>query len=863
MTSIYPSSTTSSSSSTSSANLLRISGMASGIDTDSVVKSMVSNYQTKIDKANQAKQTLQWKQDAYRDIIKDIKGLQDYFDPISSKYILSQNTFNTNSVSNTKDTIASVTASSSAKAGTYTVNVQQLAEQAKVTGSSKNSIVKVTDGSEWSGAKLTIDGTTITLDSITNSNGDGTTLDEVVANINSKISAATALNGKVSASLNNGKIEFKNISPIELSATDSSNSQLISNTSIVSGASDYYSGDMSKWEGAHLTIGNTTIDLDNSIADSNLSGTLDVDDVVDNINSKISGESTLNGKILASKTADGKIEFKNVSPIELSAKDSSGSQLIPNDNSIVAGSLYSYNEDISEWNGANLTINGTIIQLNASITDSNGNGTTLDEVAANINTEISKQSALSGKVSASYVKDGNNTYIKFTSTSSIDLTAKTSDNSKTLSSITINSGISSSTKLSELGIVSGNDLSFKLSYDSTTTTTPITITATSTETLQNLMDKVNSATSGAVTMSIDSTTGEISFQSKNYGSTSKLTIADNGNLSALGVTAGSYFGKDSIVDITEPGQSTSTTTTQSSNNFTVNGVTYSLVDIGKTTSTVTANSDTVVSNIKKFIDDYNSVISKINTKLTEKKNSDYSPLTDAQKESMSESQITAWETKAKVGILRNDDYLNSLLTQLRGAFSSPVYSSYTDSSTNTRMSLNFGNYGPDAIGIDTSSTNHTDGGQIYIKDQAKLKSAIENNIDNFKKLFIGESSDTLSDTQSYIGSTKYMKDGIFTRIDSILENNVAAPGIGEDGTYTLLGTMNIFVNKQYDSSILGTSSKNTLPDQMYSKTLSINKLKTQMSDAETRYYKKFTALETAMNTLNSQQSQLSSMLGTA
>ncbi len=72
--------------------------MASGIDTDAVVKSMVSNYQAKIDKANQAKQTLQWQQEGYRDIIKGVKGLQDYFDPLSSKYMLSGNSFNTNAV---------------------------------------------------------------------------------------------------------------------------------------------------------------------------------------------------------------------------------------------------------------------------------------------------------------------------------------------------------------------------------------------------------------------------------------------------------------------------------------------------------------------------------------------------------------------------------------------------------------------------------------------------------------------------------------------------------------------------------------------------------------------------------------------
>lgn len=669
MTSIYPSST-SSNSSTSSANLLRISGMASGIDTDSVVKSMVSSYQTKIDKANQAKQTLQWKQEIYRDIIKDVKGLQDYFDPISSKYILSSNSLNTNTASSDETSIVSATVDSTVKAGNYNVKVSQLATQAKIEGNFKDSMISATLGN-WTGKTLEFD-------------------------------------------VNNG----------------------------------------------------TKVDL------TNLAG-------------------------------------------------------------------------------------GNIIEL-----------------VANINSKIAT-SSLNGKITASYVKESNGTeYIKFIQNSSNTDTIKLLDADNAITDITdttINNGISSTSKLtSALGFSSGKDIEFNLAIGASTKNVKLTVSNSST--VQDLIDAVKSATSGEVTMGIDDNTGKISFESKSYGSSSNITITnvnvDNNIITKLGIAVTTDTGADAIVAIKAPGQSAATTTTQSSNQFTLNGVTYNLVGVNDVTNpdsniAVTSNSDTVVTNIKKFIDDYNSVITKINTKLTEKKDADYSPLTDAQKESMSEDQITAWETKAKVGILRNDDYLSSLLTQLRGAFSSPVYSSYTDSSTNSRISLNFGNYTSGAIGLDTSSTNHTDGGLIYIKDKAKLKSAIENNIDDLKKLFIGQSSDTLSTNQSYVGSTKYMEDGIFTRIDGILRDYVAAPGIGEDGTYTLSGTMNIFVNKQYDNTISGSASKNTLPDQVHGKALIISKLKTQMSDAETRYYKKFTALETAMNKLNSQQSQLSSMLGTS
>ena len=57
------------------------SGMASGIDTESLVKSMLSGIQSKIDKQNQQKQQLLWKQDMYRDVITKINNFKNkYFD---------------------------------------------------------------------------------------------------------------------------------------------------------------------------------------------------------------------------------------------------------------------------------------------------------------------------------------------------------------------------------------------------------------------------------------------------------------------------------------------------------------------------------------------------------------------------------------------------------------------------------------------------------------------------------------------------------------------------------------------------------------------------------------------------------------
>jgi flagellar hook-associated protein 2 len=677
MSNILTSSSSSSSSSsngTSAVNTLRITGMASGIDTDAVVKSMVSSYQEKIDQQDQAEQTLQWKQEAYQSIIKDVKGLQEYFDPLSSKYIMSSSSLNINSASSDNSSVVSATADSTAKAGTYKISVSQLATQANITGSSKDSLVAVTNLQNWSGQTLSF----------------GTS----------------------------GSINL-----------------------------------------------------------SSISGTT------------------------------------------------------PNDTSMSA-------------------------------------------LVSDINNQIANNPSLNGQISASYVNSGGTSYIKFTNLSSNSITLnQAATGSTTVSDVTsnvaINSGISASSKLvSDLGFSSSaGPINFTLNG------TSVSLNVDSTTTVQDLMNAVNSATSGAITMNVDDTTGKISFQSKGSGSSNSISIVDsstsNNVLTTFGIATTSTntavaSGTDAIVSITEPGQTTATTTTQSSNNFTVNGVAYNLVGANSSADiTVTANSDNVINNIKSFITDYNSVVSEIYTKLNEKPDSNYPPLTDAQKASMSTDQINQWNTKAQVGILRNDDLLSGLMTQLNGIFSTPVYSSYTSGSPNTgKVALSFGQYGSNAIGIDTSS-DVTSGGQLVIDDETKLQNAIENNFSDFQKLFMGTSDTTTSSTnQSYVGSTQYMQDGILTRINNVLKDYVSNPGIGEDGTYSFAGSMNIFVNKQYDFSATGTSGENTLPDQIYARTLNISKLQTQMNDAENRYYAQFSALESAMNSLNSQQSVISSMLGT-
>lgn len=75
-------------------NTNRITGMYSGLDVDKLVKDLTKVEQIKVDKLNKEKQTIQWKQEAYRDIVNMFKGFKDkYFDILSPNRINSTNTF--------------------------------------------------------------------------------------------------------------------------------------------------------------------------------------------------------------------------------------------------------------------------------------------------------------------------------------------------------------------------------------------------------------------------------------------------------------------------------------------------------------------------------------------------------------------------------------------------------------------------------------------------------------------------------------------------------------------------------------------------------------------------------------------------
>ena len=255
--------------------------------------------------------------------------------------------------------------------------------------------------------------------------------------------------------------------------------------------------------------------------------------------------------------------------------------------------------------------------------------------------------------------------------------------------------------------------------------------------------------------------------------------------------------------------------TRSSNSFTMDGITFDLKkttsdDISKTnpiTFSVENKTDDLVTKIQTFIDDYNAILTTINGYITEKKPTDatYAPLTDDQRSEMSESQITAWEKKAKQGMLFNDSTLSSFAQDWR------------HSMTDVVSSMSSALY---QIGI--SSASYSDNGKLTV-DEDKLKKALNSDPDKVSQLFTST-------------------DGIATRMQDLLKKY----------TNDSLVDTGLLISKA--GSTTSKVDQSDLAKKMKDYDAQIKTLKTRLKSQQEYYYNKFTALETYIARMNSQAS---------
>lgn len=201
---------------------------------------------------------------------------------------------------------------------------------------------------------------------------------------------------------------------------------------------------------------------------------------------------------------------------------------------------------------------------------------------------------------------------------------------------------------------------------------------------------------------------------------------ESNRLDKFEANGGSYTtGDNAVFTITSPDGETAKDVETASNTFTYNGVsmTFLEADPNKTVSiTVSKNVDEIYNKIKNFTDSYNDLLVTLN-KYYKEEATGYDPLTDAERESLSETQEEKWETMAKKGILKRDSTLRDAISNMRSAVTSYVSGSSISSLFQ--------------IGISTSSydsVNSENNGKLVV-DEDKLKEAIKNDLDGVTSLF--------------------------------------------------------------------------------------------------------------------------------
>lgn len=283
---------------------------------------------------------------------------------------------------------------------------------------------------------------------------------------------------------------------------------------------------------------------------------------------------------------------------------------------------------------------------------------------------------------------------------------------------------------------------------------------------------------------------------------------------------------------------------QSSNQFTINGISFDLKSTGTSTVTVDTDVDSVYDKIKSFVDEYNEIVDKMGNLLIEKKYSDFDPLTDEQKEEMTEKEIELWEEKAKSGLLRNDSIISSIMSNVR----SSLYENVEDIEGPFKAIYE--------IGITTEKwTTGTVGGRLQI-DEEKLKEKIAEDVDGVLELLFKESSST---TEEESGAKEYTG-GVITRMYDIMIDGmkevINKAGTGEDA--------NLYRNIRYNMLIdfvTKHGSISMIDDEISDLNDKIYDLNVYLASKEDQYYSKFAAMEKYVQQMNNQGSWLMQQFG--
>ena len=268
--------------------------------------------------------------------------------------------------------------------------------------------------------------------------------------------------------------------------------------------------------------------------------------------------------------------------------------------------------------------------------------------------------------------------------------------------------------------------------------------------------------------------------------------------------------------------------TGDSNSFSINGMTitatgitgsvYDPTEASAVSATVDTDVQGIYDKIKDFLSQYNAIINEMTSLYNADSAKGYEPLTDEEKDAMSDKEVEKWEEKIKESLLRRDDTLSSLISTMTSAMSKGV-------EVNGRKYY-LSDFGIKTMGYLNAAKNeqnayHIDGDEDDVNTSGnsdKLRAAITENPDTVMEFMQG--------------LAKNLYDAVDTKMKSSSLSSV----------YT------VYNDKEMASEYSD-----------YTKLIS--KWQEKLEKQEEYYYKKFSAMETALSKLNSQTSSLTGLFG--
>lgn len=257
--------------------------------------------------------------------------------------------------------------------------------------------------------------------------------------------------------------------------------------------------------------------------------------------------------------------------------------------------------------------------------------------------------------------------------------------------------------------------------------------------------------------------------------------------------------------------------TGSSSTFTINNLTIeALATTGNDEISITTSTDTqgIYDKVKDFLTEYNNIINEMTKLYNASSSKGYEPLTDDEKDSMSDKEIEKWETKIKDSLLRNDSTLNGVMSAMTSAMSQAV------EIDGKKYSLS--SFGIHTLGYLNAADNEQN---AYHIDGDEDDTNTSGNADKLMKA-ISEDPDTIMQFMQKVATNLYTAIGDKMKATS------------------LSSSFTIYNDKQ-------------MTTQYSDYTKLIKEWETKISDKEDYYYKKFSSMESALTKLNSTQSSLS------